>query len=349
MRNKKGKATRRWTLSIGLIVVLFVLASGLYVTPVNAQIKLTYANFPPATTFPCIQMERWAKEVEKRTNGKVKVITFPGSSLLGPKNMFDGVRTGLADIGCLTLGYQPGRFPLSEAADLPIGMPSAKVASMVLYDLVEKYKPKEFEDIKILTMYSCAPSNFMTRMPVRSIKDLKGAELRVVGTAADVLKLLGGTPIAMPQSDTPEALQRGVVRGVVSSLEVLKDLNYAAYCPYVTFANLQTFGFVVCMNKKKWEGLPADVKRVLDNLSRDQALWTGQYADDHCKEALEWSSKKYGLQVFEFSAADKAEIPKLVKPFVDGYAKRVTADGMPGDQIVKDVYRLKAKYAQEFK
>jgi TRAP-type C4-dicarboxylate transport system substrate-binding protein len=71
----------------------------------------------------------------------------------------------------------------------------------------------------------------MTSKPVKSLNDLKGMEIRVAGTSVDVLKNLGGSPIAMPQSDTPEALQKGVVKGSFSSLEVLKDFNYAAYTP----------------------------------------------------------------------------------------------------------------------
>ena len=76
------------------------------------ELKITYANFPPGPTFPCVQMERWADEVEKRTGGKVEVQTFPGGTLLGAKNMFDGVVSGVADIGCLAMSYQPGRFPV---------------------------------------------------------------------------------------------------------------------------------------------------------------------------------------------------------------------------------------------
>jgi len=86
----------------------------------QATITLKYANFPPATTFPCIQMERWAKEVEKRTAGKVKIQTFPGGTLLPAKNIFDGVIAGTADIGNFAMSYQPGRFPISEAIDLPV-------------------------------------------------------------------------------------------------------------------------------------------------------------------------------------------------------------------------------------
>ena len=312
-------------------------------------ITLKYANFPPATTFPCVQMERWAKEVGKRTNGKVKVQTFPGGTLLPAKNIFDGVLSGMADIGNFAMSYQPGRFPVSESVDLPIGFTSARAASLALYDLVEKYLPKEFEKVKIITLFTCPPADIMSSKPIRSLKDLKGVELRVSGTGSDVVKRLGGSPVAMPQSETPEAIQKGVVKGIVSSTEILKDFNFAAYCPYVTEANLFVVSFAVVMNKDKWNSLPADVKKVIDDLRREQADWTGKYVDDHVKEAITWSKQKYNLQLIELPSAEKAEIPKLMKPMIDDYLKRVNGQGLHGDQILKDLYALKAKYEKAYK
>ncbi|HWR72190.1 MAG TPA: C4-dicarboxylate ABC transporter substrate-binding protein, partial [Nitrospirota bacterium] len=139
--------------------VLLVLLSAVFLLPLAGPgaaqaaepITLRYANFPPAPTFPCVQMEHWAREVEKRTQGKVKVQTFPGGTLLAAKNIFDGVISGLADIGNFAMSYQPGRFPVSEAVDLPMGFTSARAASLTLFDLVEKYKPKEFSTVKVLT------------------------------------------------------------------------------------------------------------------------------------------------------------------------------------------------------
>jgi len=334
--------------TIGLMVGL-LLGSSLMAVPARAQIKLTYANFPPAPTFPCIQMEEWKKEVEKRTGGKVAVQTFPGSTLLSAKAMFDGVISGTADIGCLAMSYQPGRFPISEAVDQPIGFTSAKTASLALYDLIEKYKAKEFEKVKIVTLFTCPPANIMTKAPVKSLKDLKGVELRVPGTAADIIKNLGGIPIAMPQSETPEALQKGVVKGHVSSMEILKDFNFAAYTANATITNLWVVTFAVVMNKEKWESLPSDIKKVIDDMRKEWALWTGKYVDNHVTESIKWSKEKYNLQIFELPAAEKAEIPKLLKPLIDSYVKRVTDAGLPGDQIIKDAYALKEKYEKQYK
>jgi len=308
------------------------------------NISLTYANFPPAATFPSVQMERWAREVEKRTAGKVKVRTFPGGTLLGAKNMLEGVTAGTADIGNFAMSYQPGRFPVSEAVDLYHGFTSATVASQVLFDLVEKYKPKEFEKVKIITLFTCPPTNFMTAKPVTALKDLRGTELRVAGTSSEVLKRLGGVPVAMPQSETPEAIQKGVVKGMISSLEILKDFKFAAYTPHATIVNLPVVSFAVVMNKAKWDSLSPDVKKVIDDLSREQAVWTGEYVDKHVKESLAWSAAEYKHQVHALKAEDQRQIAVLLAPMTEEYIKKVSALGLNGKQIVADVQALKAKY-----
>jgi len=346
----KGKKKFNYVgfMSIGLLVAL-LLGNSLFTTSAQAQIKLTYANFPPAPTFPCVQMERWKTEVEKRTNGKVKVDTYPGGTLLGAKNMFDGVAAGTADIGSTATSYFPGMFPVVEAVDLPIGWPSATVASVSLWELVEKYKPKELEKWKVLTMFTCPPANIMSMKPVLNLGDIKGYELRASGTGAKILELLGAAPVAMPQSDVPEALQKGVIKGNVSSLEVMKDFKYAEYCRHVTGnVNLFVVSFAVVMNKDKWNSLPDDVKKVFDGMSKEQAVWTGQYVDNHVKEAMKWSKDTYKIQVHNLSKKELANWYALLKPMTDKYIKDVEAKGLPAKAALDDVTKLMEKYSKQY-
>jgi TRAP-type C4-dicarboxylate transport system substrate-binding protein len=347
MRGQKGL---NWVgfMSIGLMMSL-LLGIGLFPLPAHAQIKLSYANFPPAPTFPCVQMERWKTEVEKRTNGKAKIDTYPGGTLLGAKNMFDGVAAGTADIGSTATSYFPGMFPVVEFVDLPLEWPSATVASAALSDLVEKYKPKELEKFKILTMFTCPPANIMSMKPVLSLEDLKGYELRASGTGAKILGLLGAAAVGMPQSDVPEALQKGVIKGNVSSLEVMKDFKYAEYCHHVTGnVNLFVVSFAVVMNMNKWNSLPPDVKKVIDDLRKDQAIWTGQYVDNHVKEAMKWSEKTYNVQVHKLSTKEISRWYALLKPMTDKHLKDVEAKGLPAKAILDDVMKLKEKYSKEY-
>jgi sugar (glycoside-pentoside-hexuronide) transporter len=102
-------------------------------------------------------MERWKAEVEARTNGRVKIRTYPGGTLLGAKEIYDGVVGGTAAIGNFAMSYQPGRFPVSEAADLPHFFPSSKVASVKLAQLLHDEAPAEFSEVKVLTAFTCPP------------------------------------------------------------------------------------------------------------------------------------------------------------------------------------------------
>jgi TRAP-type C4-dicarboxylate transport system substrate-binding protein len=299
-----------------------------------AAITLNYANFPPASTFPCVQMERWKAEVERRTAGKVKVNTYPGGTLLGAKDIFDGVIAGTADIGNFAMSYQPGRFPVSEGMDLPHFFADAQTSSRILADLIETFKPAEFEKVKVLTVFTCPPALVMSSKEVKTLADLKNMPLRSSGTGAEVMKRLGAAPVAMPQSDVPDALQKGVVKGNVSSGEVLKDMNYAAYCPFVFKTDLCVISFAVVMNRAKYEALPADVKQVLDALYREQAEWTGRYVDQHVQEALAWSKEQHKLAVNEPSEEDRATLRATAQPLIEEYVARVKAKGVDGQAVI---------------
>jgi len=299
-------------------------------------VKLTYANFPPAATFPCVQMERWKQEVEKRTNGKVTIETYPNETLLDAKGMMDGVVAGQADIGCLCMSYQPGRFAVTNATSLPLGIPNAKVGSQVLWDLYNKYKPGEFKDVKVLTMFATAPSNIMSRKAIRTLDNVKGCDLRASGGAAEILKAWGANQVGMPMSDTPEALQKGTVQGLFSSVEVMKDFKFAEQCKFVTLTDTVIYPFAVVMNKAKWDSLPADVQKVMEDLAAEQCVWTGEYMDNHCAEALDWSKREQQVEVITLSAEEKAKWDASLAPITAAWIEANTQKGLPADQIVAD-------------
>jgi TRAP-type C4-dicarboxylate transport system substrate-binding protein len=322
---------------IVLAMIALFIGSLLPATSLAGPIKLSYANFPPAPTFPCVQMERWKEEVEKRAGGSVAINTYPGGTLLGAKNMMDGVIAGQADIGCLCMAYQPGRFIVTNATALPMGFPNATVASLTLWDLYRKQKPEEFAKVKVLTMFTCAPANIYAKKPVRSLEDLKGLELRASGGVAQYLKALGAAPVGMPQSETPEALQKGVVQGAVSSLETLMDFKYAEICKYVTMINGPVYPFAVVMNMAKWNSLPKDVQEVMDGLRIEQAWWTGNYMDKHVDESIEWSKKNHNIEIIKLTQKELARWDKMVKPIPDKWSEDAKAKGLPARTILKDI------------
>jgi TRAP-type C4-dicarboxylate transport system substrate-binding protein len=307
-------------------------------------ITLSYANFPPPVTFPCVQMERWKTEVEKRTNGKVVINTFPGSTLLGPKDMMDGVIAGTADIGNLCQAYQPGRFVMSNATALPLGIPNARVGSLVLWDLYQKYNFPPFAKVKVLTMFTTAPSNIMSKIPIRNLNDIQGVSLRASGGAAQILKIWGANQIGMPMSATPEALQKGTVQGLFSSLEVMKDFKFAELCKFVTMTNTPIYPFAVVMNMDKWNSLPKDVQKIMEDLGREQAEWTGEYMDRIAQESVAWSKENQGVEFIVPSDMEQWNVK--LEPIVDAWIEKNEKEGIPAREIVADIRALIKKYAQ---
>jgi len=334
---------------LGFILAGIFLATLLTITwmPATAMagpIKLTYANFPPAPTFPCVQMEKWKKVVEKRTNGKVAIQTFPGGTLLKAKGMIDGVIAGTADIGCICMAYQPGRFSITNAIALPLGLPNSEVASLTLWDLYKQYKPKGFAKVKVLTMFTTAPSNIMSTIPIKSLEDLKGVPIRASGGAAQILKAWGANRVGMPMPETPEALQKGVVKGLFSSLEVMKDFKFAELCKYVTMTQTPVYPFAVVMNMDKWNALPKDVQKIFDELGTQQSAWTGAYMDRHVESAMRWSKKKQGVKVFRLPKKEKAKWDKLLEPITVNWIKANEAKGLPAKAIVQDIRCIARMY-----
>lgn len=310
-------------------------------------IKLSYANFAPASTFVCVQMERWKQEVESRSGGKVQIDTYPGGTLLEAKDIMDGVISGQADIGCLCMAYQPGRFAITNATSLPVGIPDAIIGTKVLNDIYKKYNPIEFADVKVVTMFANSPSNIMSKKPVRKLDDLKGMNLRASGGAATILGTWGANYFGMPMSETPEAIQKGVVDGLFSSVEVMKDFEYAALCRYITMTDTVIYPFAVVMNKNSWEKLPDDVKRIIDEISTEHALWTAEYMENHVKESIEWSKEKYHIEVITLTNEEKARFNELLKAIVDTWIIEESAKGIPAEQIVKDMKDMTAGYTKK--
>lgn len=306
-----------------------------------APVRLRYANFPAAATFPCVAMEQWAKDITARTNGAVEVETFPGGTLLEAKNMVRGVMQGQADIGCISIAYHPGAYPFLSVFELPLGFTSAEDASRVMWDIYSRRQPKELSKIKVIALFSSAPSQIMSAKPVAAPEDLKGLTLRSSGILADVAAAFGASPVSMPQSDTPEALQKGVVQGVFSSFDVLKDYNFAESCRHGLVLDGPVYPFMVFMNLKKWESLPADVQKAVMDLAPEHSAWTGKYVDAHGLEAVQWSEKTHTFSLARLDAAQKQALLQTARPVIDAWLKRASDKGVDAKALLEEVTHAK--------
>ena len=300
-----------------------------------ADITLRFANFPPASTFPCVAAEHWINEIQKATGGKVKVNHFPGGTLVDIRTMIRGVMRGQADIGCFSTAYFPGMFPFLSGFELPLGFRSSHQASVILQKAIEQFRPEELRNFKVLYAYTSPPAQILSGKPIHNITDIKGLRLRSAGVLAEEVELLGGSPVSMPQSEAPDAIQRGAVDGVFTSLDVVKDLNYGETCRHIMLTDLSIYPFLVVMNKNVWESLPKDVQDAFDSISMQNCEWTGKYVDAHAAEALDWGRQTYGDKAVSLSEEERKEMLGRLSPMIEKWTREIGSKRLPAAELLK--------------
>jgi TRAP-type C4-dicarboxylate transport system substrate-binding protein len=203
-------------------------------SPAIAQIKLNYSVFFPAPHKNAVLATEWAKEIEKRTGGKVQITVFPGGTLTPADKCYDGVVKGLSDIGFSVLAYTRGKFPLTEVVDLPLGSRSGLASTKLINEYYKKFKPKELDEVKVMYLHGHGPGILHTKAAVNLLGDLKGKKIRCTGMAAKIVGALGATPVAMPMGETYDALSRGVVDGSMAPFEALQGWKWGEVVKFTT-------------------------------------------------------------------------------------------------------------------
>jgi TRAP-type C4-dicarboxylate transport system substrate-binding protein len=325
-----------------IFVFLLVISIGLVFSAVGpfeaeaAPIKLTYSNFFPPTHIQSKLAEAWCKEVEKRTNGQVVVDYFPGQTLTKANQVYDGVVTGLSDIGLALFGYTPGRFPVMEAVDLPLGYTSGMQATMVVNEVYNNFRPKELEDTQVMYLHAHGPGILHTKgKPVKKLEDLKGLKIRGHGTLTKIAKALGATPVAMPMPETYQSLQKGVIEGALYPMEANKGWKLGEVTDYTTacFSMAYTSSFFVVMNKDKWNSLPTETQKIIEQINLEWIPKHGQAWDSSDTEGYRYTLL-LGQTIFGLDKKEGARWKAAVRPVIDEYIDSMNKKGFNGKEIV---------------
>ena len=315
---------------IGLLLLAATLVFTTYSLSSGAEvIKLKAANYLPPTHKMSLLTDAFCQEIKKRTNGRVEITYYPGGTLLSPVKMFNGITTGITDMGLSHIDYTRGRFPVTEVFDLPLGFPSGWVASQMSSDFYNKFKPTEWDAVQVLYLTTSGPLVLHTiAKPVRTLEELKGLKIRATGQMADVVKALGAVPIPLEMPDVYEAMRRAVIDGITVDLSTLKYWKFADVVKYVTadwrLGTGYTFYFV--MNKGKWNSLPDDVKKTFTEVAaevreKQAALWNEM--DLEGKDVF----SAQGGQVLSLSDAEATRWIKAVEPVILAYKKDMVSKG----------------------
>ena len=306
------------------------------INPAFSQAKFTYSTQFPANHAHTKVTNEWGKEIEKRTNGKVQITVFPSGTLTPPDQCYDGLLRGLSDFGMATFGYSRGRFPLSEVIDLPLGYKSGLGATRLINRFYDKFKPKEFDGVKPLYFHAHGPGLIHTKKPAYKLEDLTGMKIRCGGLITKTVKALGAVPVSMPQSEAYDALSRGIVDGSIAPYEALFGWKYGELVKFSTecWGAGYSSGFIVAMNKNKWNALSPDIQKIIEQVSEEFIDKTGNAWDQMDKEGKDFAIK-LGNKIISLSDSENARWAKAVRPVLDEYVKYAQGKNLPGDEALK--------------
>lgn len=286
-----------------------------------------------------------AAAIEEASEGRMKVEVFSGMSLGGrPGDLYDQAADGAVDIVVTLPGYTAGRFNRSEVFELPFMMKDPVATAEAYYDLItQELQDGEFEETKILTSWVHGPGVLHSKEPISSLEDMVGQEMRgPTRVVTDLLGELGATPVGMPLPLIPENLSKGVISGTVLPWEVTPSIRLAELVSNHTElsgdTSLYTAVFIMAMNWDSYEGLPDDLRQILDDhTGKGLAASTAQVMLD-----ADAGGRNVALGN-TFITLDGAEVERwkaAAQPVVDRWVSRAGEMGFDGEAAIAQARAL---------
>lgn len=290
----------------------------------------------------------FAKELEERTKGRVKITIYGGEALGKAKDHYDSAVNGITDIALFIQGYTAGRFPLTQVIELPIDVPSAKVGSRVIWELYEKYLEQEYPGVKLLTLWTHEPGHVhMSKKPVKTLEDIKGLRVRSPGPIQTALvRELGASPLTIPVPELYDALNRGMADGTVIGFSAVKDFKLFEVLKYHTISNLYVMTMGLAMNLKAWNSLPPDIQKIMEGLIGARLSEMAGNSFDKYDLLGKEEAKKAGAEIYTLPPEEKKRWEERVRPLNEKWVADMEAKGLPGRKIFEEARSLVVKYSK---
>ena len=292
-------------------------------------------------------LEEWGASVEKDSGGTIKYKIYPAQQLGKAFDHYDMARDGIADLTYINPGYQPGRFPIIGAGELPFLMTNAKGGTQALDAWYRKYAAQEMKDVKFCLAFVHDPGAFHSRSKKIVVpEDIKGMKIRPAhATMATFVTMLGGTNVQASAPEVRDVLEKGVADAVtfpwgsVPLFGIDKVTKYHLDMPlYVT-----TFAFV--FNKAKYDEMSASQKKMIDShCTPEWALKVAAPWADFEHAGIAKIKAEAGQEIYEPTPAQVAEWKKAAQPLEEKWAENVKKTGVDPATVMKE---LKAQLSKE--
>ncbi len=299
---------------------------------------------PPSSTAHSKIITPWCDKIAKDSGGRLKCQIYPSMQLGGtPPQLFDQAKDGVADIIWTVPGYQAGRFPVTEAFELPFMVNDSERASRGLWQYATKHASAEFKGVKpILFHVHDGALLHSSKKQVKTLEDFRGLKVRAptrLGTK--MVAALGATPVPMPLPQAAEALSKGVIDGVMIPWEAVPTLKFEEIAHYhaempAGAPQMLNVVFIFAMNQSKYDSLPPDLKKVIDaNSGPDRSAWVGKVFSEESAVGRKAAESRKNT----FHTLPDAELKRWMAAtslIDDEWVKDMNAKGFDGKRLLDD-------------
>ena len=304
--------------------------------PESGAIELKFSTWHVPASAECVTVwDPMLKELEARSNGRIKCTTYYGGALGAGPDHYDIVADGLSDMGYFTASWTPGLFPLSDVLSMPVFVGGKDVAVDIGNAMHEHILHEEFPDVKVLNLNGCIQSYFWTTKPVRTLEDVKGLRMRSPGGLQTyMIEALGAEPVFMPLGDVYLSMETGVIDGIVTCPQLFYAYKLNEVAEHAVVASFGCVAEGVVMNKNSWEKIPGDLKAIIEEVTENPFRLTGglnvEALDDIMKSLADAGVEFYELPEDEAERWNALFAEKVVKKWVE----KMEAEGLPGKETL---------------
>ena len=321
----------------------------------QAAVTLKFHTFMAPMSNVWLNMHKaWMNKVEKESGGRIKFEGYPAMQLGGtPVQLYDQAKDGVVDVVWTLPGNTAGRFPRVEVFELPFMMTNAEATSKAYWDYVQTVAIDEFKDVQVLALQVHGPGVIHTTdKPVKTAADMRGLKMRApTRQVTKLMATLGATPVGMPLPSIPDALSKGSINGCVIPWEVVPSVKvheltkfHAEFDP--AGGALYTTTFVMAMNKAKYNSLPPELKKIIDNNSgMPTSGWLGktQQAGD---AAGRKAASDRGNSIFTVNAAESQEFRRKSRTIEVEWIDDMNKRGFEGKKLLDSARALIEKHTK---
>jgi TRAP-type transport system periplasmic protein len=340
-----SKSIRTGLMFVVIIAVAIILPG--FASAQDKVIELKYGTTYGADHPFSLVDKMYIEKIEKETKGRVKIKPYWGGTLLsGQSGGFDELTSNVVDIAMIQPSYSKSGFALLKGLYLFTFGANQETGRRIFKELRAKFPEidKEYGGVKMLAYTSGVDYDLITRKPVRKMEDLKGMRIKVTADFAPVFTAFGAEGVNSPMPEAYQMIQKGIMDGLMGSLEGLKSFRLAEVAKYYTYIGLyRTHNGSRAMNMDVYNKLPADIKKVFDDNIDWWGLQNDKYFEKAHQEGFEFG-KKNGVEFIKLSKEELAKFYGPLKTMAEKEAKNLDAKGLPGTKVYEEAQALVKKY-----